>query len=258
MDTLIFTDKVSLGCAAAERAANRINAAIAARGEARVIFASAASQFEFIEALIARDDIDWSKVCGFHLDEYVGLPADHPASFRRFLRERLIDKLPCAPKAFTFVGGDAPDTAAECARLEAALREAPIDVACIGIGENGHIAFNDPPADFGTKAAYAVVALDEVCRRQQVGEGWYPKLAAVPTHAFSMTVPQIMASKAIVCVVPDERKAEAVAAALEGPVTNLCPSSILRLHSDCALYIDTPAASRLSYLGMMGAASMAQ
>jgi len=254
MDTLIFTDKVSLGRAAAARAANRINAAIAARGEARVIFASAASQFEFIEALLARDDIDWSKVCGFHLDEYVGLPADHPASFRRFLRERLLAKLPCPPKSFTFVGGDAPDTAAECARLEAALREAPIDVACIGIGENGHIAFNDPPADFGTKAAYAVVALDEVCRRQQVGEGWYPSLDAVPTHAYSMTVPQIMASKAIVCVVPDERKAQAVAAALEGPVTNLCPSSVLRLHPDCALFIDTPAASRLHHRGMMGAA----
>ena len=253
MDTLIFSDKLSLGRSAAERAAARINAAIAARGEARVIFASAASQFEFIEALIARDDIDWSKVCGFHLDEYVGLPADHPASFRRFLRERLLAKLPSPPKSFTFVGGDAPDTAAECARLEAALREAPIDLACIGIGENGHIAFNDPPADFDTKAAYAVVALDEVCRRQQVGEGWYPNLDAVPTHAYSMTVPQIMASKAIVCVVPDERKAQAVATALEGPVTNLCPSSILRLHPDCTLYIDTPAASRLRYPGMMGA-----
>ena len=253
MDTLIYTDKVSLGCAAAARAANRINAAIAERGEARVIFASAASQFEFIEALIARPDIDWSKVCGFHLDEYVGLPAGHPASFRRFLRERLLAKLPCAPKSFTFVGGDAPDTAAECARLEAALRAAPVDLACIGIGENGHIAFNDPPADFETKSAYAVVALDEVCRRQQVGEGWYPDLDAVPTHAYSMTVPQIMAAKAIVCVVPDARKAKAVVAALEGPVTNLCPSSVLRLHPDCALYLDTPAASQLSYLGMMGA-----
>ena len=247
MDTLIFQDKVSLGRAAAERAAAHIRSAIAEHGEARVIFASAASQFEFIEALIARPDIDWSKVCGFHLDEYVGLPADNPASFRRFLRERLLAKLPCPPKSFTFVGGDAPDTAAECARLEAALRAAPIDLSCIGIGENGHIAFNDPPADFETKAAYAVVALDEVCRRQQVGEGWYPNLDAVPTHAYSMTVPQIMASKAIVCVVPDERKARAVAAALEGPITNMCPSSILRAHPDCALYIDTPAASLLRF-----------
>ena len=245
MDTLIYSDKVSLGRAAAARAAARINAAIAARGEARVIFASAASQFEFIEALIARDDIDWSKVCGFHLDEYVGLTADHPASFRRFLRERLLAKLPCAPKAFTFVGGDAPDTAAECARLEAALRAAPIDLACIGIGENGHIAFNDPPADFDTKAAYAVVALDEVCRRQQVGEGWYPNLDAVPTHAFSMTVPQIMAARTIIVVVPDDRKAKAVSMAVDGPLTNMCPSSILRTHPRCMLFLDKPAAALL-------------
>ena len=245
MKIIVSPDKKSLGEAAAADAAARICAAIAARGEARVIFASAASQFEFLEALLAHAEIDWSKVHGFHLDEYVGLPADHPASFRRFLRERLLAKLPCAPKAFTFVGGDAPDPAAECARLEAAVREAPVDLACIGIGENGHIAFNDPPADFETKAAYAVVALDEVCRRQQVGEGWYPSLDAVPTHAYSMTVPQILAARAIVCVVPDARKADAVAAAVDGPLTPRCPSSILRTHPDCALYLDPPAAANI-------------
>ena len=245
MDVIIECNKDQMGSRAADDAARRICAAIAERGEARVIFASAASQFEFIESLVAHKEIDWSKVRGFHLDEYVGLPDDHPASFRRFLRERLLAKLPCPMKSFTFVCGDAPDTAAECGRLEKEIRERPIDLACIGIGENGHIAFNDPPADFDTKAAYAVVALDDVCRRQQVGEGWYPDLDHVPTHAFSMTVPQIMASKSIVVIVPDSRKADAVAAAVEGPITNMCPSSILRKHADCTLYLDEPAAAKL-------------
>lgn len=241
----ISDNKNEMGSRAADQAAAIICAAIAERNEARVIFASAASQFEFIEALLAHAEIDWSKVCGFHLDEYVGLAADHPASFRRFLKERLLAKLPCPVKRFTFVGGDAPDTAAECARLEAAIREKPVDLACIGIGENGHIAFNDPPADFETDAAYAVVALDEVCRRQQVGEGWYPNLDSVPTHAFSMTVPQILAAREIVVVVPDDRKAKAVSMAVDGPLTNMCPSSILRTHPRCTLFLDKPAASLL-------------
>ena len=241
----ITDSKIEMGQHAANMAAEKICSAIAERGEARVIFASAASQFEFIEALIAHKEIDWSKVCGFHLDEYVGLSADHPASFRRFLKERLLAKLPCPVKSFTFVCGDAPDTAAECARLEAAIREKPVDLACIGIGENGHIAFNDPPADFETDAAYAVVALDEVCRMQQVGEGWYPNLDAVPTHAFSMTVPQILAADTIVVIVPDDRKAKAVSMAVDGPITNMCPSSILRTHPRCTLFLDKPAASLL-------------
>ena len=241
----ITDSKIEMGQHAANMAADKICSAIAERGEARVIFASAASQFEFIEALIAHKEIDWSKVCGFHLDEYVGLAADHPASFRRFLKERLLAKLPCPVKSFTFVGGDAPDTTAECARLEAAIREKPVDLACIGIGENGHIAFNDPPADFETDAAYAVVALDEVCRMQQVGEGWYPNLDAVPTHAFSMTVPQILAADTIVVIVPDDRKAKAVSMAVDGPITNMCPSSILRTHPRCTLFLDKPAASLL-------------
>jgi len=245
MKISIAETKEKMGSLAADAAAAKIREAIDARGEARVIFASAASQFEFIEALLAHEEIDWTKVCGFHLDEYVGLAADHPASFRRFLKERLLAKLPHPVKSFTFVGGDAPDPAAECARLKAAVREKPIDLACIGIGENGHIAFNDPPADFETKAAYSVVALDEVCRRQQVGEGWYPDLDHVPTHAFSMTVPQIMAAKSIVVIVPDSRKADAVAAAVEGPLTNMCPSSILRNHPDCTMFLDPPAASKL-------------
>lgn len=239
-------DKNDMGRIAADEAAAKICAAIKANGEARVIFASAASQFEFIEALLTHKEIDWSKVCGFHLDEYVGLSADHPASFRRFLRERLLAKLPCQVKSFTFVGGDAPDTAAECARLETAIREKPVDLACIGIGENGHIAFNDPPADFETKSAYAVVALDEVCRRQQVGEGWYPDLDHVPTHAFSMTVPQILATKSIVVIVPDDRKAEAVRRTVKDDISPMVPATALRNHPDCTLYLDPPAASKIA------------
>jgi glucosamine-6-phosphate deaminase len=185
-------------------------------------------------------------VCGFHLDEYVGITADHPASFRRYFKERLLAKLPCPIKSFTFVGGDAPDTAAECVRLEAAIREKPVDLACIGIGENGHIAFNDPPADFETKAAYAVVALDEVCGLQQVGEGWYPNLDAVPTHAFSMTIKQIMWSKCIVCTCPDARKADAVVGAVQGPVTNTLPSSIMQMHPDCGMFLDPASAAKLA------------
>ena len=245
MNITVGGDKVEMAKAAAEFAAVRIRAAIAANGEARVIFASAASQLEFVDEMLGRTDIDWSKVCGFHLDEYVGLPETHGASFRRFLRERLLAKLPCAVKSFTFVRGDAADTAGELARLEAAVRERPIDLACIGIGENGHIAFNDPPADFEAKTAYCIVRLDRVCRMQQVGEGWYPDLDAVPTHAFSMTVPQIMAAKSIAVIVPDERKAKAVAVAVDGPLTNMCPSSILRNHPDCTLFLDPPAASLL-------------
>jgi len=246
MKITVAETKERMGSLAAEAAAAKIVAAIAERGEARVIFASAASQFEFLEALVAHGGIDWSKVHGFHLDEYVGLKADHPASFRRFLRERLLAKLPCPMKDFTFVGGDAPDTTAECARLEAAVRERPIDLACIGIGENGHIAFNDPPADFDSNRAYKVVPLDEKCRMQQVGEGWFPDLAAVPTHAFSMTVKQIMWSKAIVCTCPDARKAEAVKNCLEGKVSNMVPGTILQMHPDCQVFIDPPAAALLS------------
>ena len=245
MKIIIGKDKNDMGRLAADDAAAKICAAIAANGEARVIFASAASQFEFIEALLTHKEIDWSKVCGFHLDEYVGLKADHPASFRRFLKERLLAKLPCAVKSFTFVGGDAPDTAAECARLETALREKPIDLACIGIGENGHIAFNDPPADFGTKAAYAVVKLDEVCRAAGRRRLVSANLDAVPTHAFSMTVPQILATKSIVVIVPDDRKAEAVKHTVEDAVSPMVPATALKNHADCALYLDPPAASLL-------------
>jgi glucosamine-6-phosphate deaminase len=229
---------------AAAAAAGKIREAIAARGEARIIVATGASQFEFLAALVAEPGIDWSKVTGFHLDEYLGLSVTHKASFRGYMRERLVSKTPQPMKAFVEVNGEAEDVGAELARLESLVRESPVDVACIGIGENGHIAFNDPPADFDAKAAYAVVDLDKKCRMQQVGEGWFASLDDVPRQAFSMTVPQIMSARAIVCTVPDSRKADAVAGAVDGPPTNMCPASVLRRPPDCTMFLDPPAAAK--------------
>lgn len=206
--------------------------------------ASAASQFEVVEALSRSADLPWEMVTLFHLDEYIGLPDTHPASFSKFLRDRFIAKLPGGLRAFHAIEGE-NDPAAECERIGMLLAEAPPDVAFIGIGENGHIAFNDPPADFETEAPYLVVELDEICRLQQVGEGWYPDLDAVPTHAMSMSVQQILKAGRIVCTVPDDRKAEAVQKSVEGEVTNMVPASILQTHADCGLYLDEPAASLL-------------
>ena len=246
MNIYIGKDKQDMARHAAAAAADKIRRAIAEKGEARIIVATGASQFEFLAALVAEPGIDWTKVTGFHLDEYVGLPVSHKASFRGYMRERFVSKTPQPMKVFNEVDGEAADPAAECERLKKLVRAAPIDVACIGFGENGHIAFNDPPADFDTNEAYKVVPLDEKCRMQQVGEGWFPDLAAVPTHAFSMTVKQIMWSKAIVCTCPDARKADAVKGCIEGPVTNTCPGSILQMHPDCSFFFDPPAAAKLT------------
>ena len=239
-------DKYDMAQKAADTAADKIRKAIAERGEARIIVATGASQFEFLEALVKEPGIDWTKVTGFHLDEYVGLPVTHKASFRGYMRERLVSKTPQPMKAFNEVNGEAPDVAVECERLKRLVREAPIDVACVGIGENGHLAFNDPPADFDTNEAYKVVPLDDKCRMQQVGEGWFATKDDVPTHAFSMTIKQIMWSKCIVCTCPDSRKADAVAGAVQGPVTNMLPSSILQMHPDCWMFLDPASAAKLS------------
>lgn len=241
----IFADKVSMGKAAAACGANYIRRAIAAKGSANIIVATAASQFELQDALLAEKGIDWSQVRIFHLDEYIGLPAEHPASFRKNLRALLIDKLPCPPAAFYPVDGNAPDLGKVVADLAEALRTFPTDVAFIGIGENGHIAFNDPPADFETEEAFLTIQLDEVCRRQQLGEGWFPSLDDVPRTALSMSVRQIMKSAAIINTVPDLRKAQAVKNALEGPLSNLCPASILNTHPDCYTFLDQDSASLL-------------
>ena len=239
----IYDSKDEMGSAAASRAACVLTDAIAARGEANLILATGASQFEMLSSLVTQD-VDWSRVTAFHLDEYIGLPVSHPASFRRYLQERFVDKVP-ALRAFHAIDGENPDPQVECRRVGALIRALTIDVACIGIGENGHLAFNDPPADFETDEPYIVVNLDEACRRQQLGEGWFPTLAAVPQQAISMSIRQIMKSRAVVCTVPDARKAVAVQKAVEGPVTNELPSSILQEHSDCDLYLDGPAASLL-------------
>ena len=243
MNVHIFATKKEMGAAAAQRTAEYLNAAIVERAAANLILATGASQFEMLESLVTQD-VDWSRVAVFHLDEYIGLPERHPASFRKYLKERFADRLPCL-RAFHYVDGEAVDPVAECARLGDLIAAHPIDVACIGIGENGHLAFNDPPADFETEAAYIVVTLDGACRRQQLGEGWFPTIEDVPTQAISMSIRQMMKSAAIVCTVPDARKAVAVQKAVEGPVTNLHPSSILQQHSHCDLFLDELAAALL-------------
>ncbi len=242
MDVRLFPDKPAMGRAAGGHAAALLRQAIRERGRAHIIVATGASQFEVLSALAAAPDLYWPRVTVFHLDEYVGMPATHPASFRGYLWDRFHSRLPLPVRAFHYL--DAEDNAAaECRRAGDFLRACPIDVACVGIGENGHLAFNDPPADFETDQPYIQVALDEACRRQQLGEGWFKTLDDVPRSAISMSIRQIMASRAIVCSVPERRKAEAVRNALEGPVTNRVPASILRQHPACAFFLDEAAAS---------------
>ncbi|HPD45939.1 MAG TPA: glucosamine-6-phosphate deaminase [Anaerohalosphaeraceae bacterium] len=244
MERFVFGTKEQMGAAAAEKGADEIRIAIAERGRANIILATGASQFEMLRHLVAARGIDWGKVVMFHLDEYIGLDAEHPASFRKYLRERFVEKVP-ALAAVHYVNGDADDPEAECERLGKLIRGCTIDVAMVGIGENGHLAFNDPPADFETEAPYIVVDLDEKCRRQQLGEGWFATLEDVPRQAISMSIRQIMKSRCIVVTVPDQRKAAAVAAALDGPISNMCPASILQKHPDCLVYMDKAAASLL-------------
>jgi glucosamine-6-phosphate deaminase len=238
-------DKSAVGQAAALLGGDAIAAAIATGGHANIVLATGVSQFAVLACLVRRGDIDWSRVVAFHLDEYVGLPDSHPASFRRYLRERFTSLLP-ALGAFHAIAGDAADLAGEVERLGALIARHPIDLAFAGIGENGHLAFNDPPADFAAAEAFRVVTLDERCRRQQLGEGWFATLDEVPRQAVSMTVPQIMASARVVLAVPDARKAEAVRGTLEGPVSPLVPASILRRHPACDLFLDGESAALLA------------
>jgi glucosamine-6-phosphate deaminase len=219
--------------------------AIAEKGYANMILATGASQFTMIEQL-QMQDIDWKKITVFHLDEYKGISVAHPASFRKYLKDRILDKV--QPKAIHYLNGDASDVEAEALRYEGILKDHHIDIACIGIGENGHIAFNDPPvADFNDSRLVKVVELDDACRKQQLGEGWFPTFDDVPTHALTQTIPAIMRCKAISCVVPDERKSEAVYNALNGEISTACPASILRTHPKTILYLDAEAASKLVY-----------
>ncbi len=244
IDIRIVPDKATLGVNAATLGAQAIREAQRRFGHANIIVATGASQFELLQNLVTAEGIDWAKVTAFHLDEYVGLTEEHPASFRRYLRLRFMGPLGNVP-AFVPVNGEG-DPEAEATRLNGLITGKRIDVCFAGIGENCHIAFNDPPADFETEAPYIVVTLDEGCRRQQFGEGWFPTLADVPERAISMSVRQILKSELIVLSVSDERKAQATRDALEGPVSNLHPASILQTHDNTVLFIDPPAASLLT------------
>jgi glucosamine-6-phosphate deaminase len=239
----VFDDKVLLGNAAAAQAASAIRLAIAEQGRARVVAASAASQFEFLEALIATAGIDWEKVELFHLDEYISLPMAHPASFCKFLQERLIAKT--GIRNYHLLDGS-QEPAEVIRSVGNAIAASPVDVAFLGIGENGHIAFNDPPADFETEEPYITVALDHACRMQQVAEGWFENLDAVPKRAISMSVRQVLKAKEILAVVPGPRKAQAIKACFDGPISPMAPSSILRNHANATVYLDRQSSALLT------------
>ncbi|UCD81820.1 MAG: glucosamine-6-phosphate deaminase [Desulfobacterales bacterium] len=243
MQIQVFQTKAECGVAAAEKAAELLRNAIAMKGRASFITATGASQFDFLEALTKQDGIDWAKTTMYHLDEYIGFSDDHPASFRRYLKERLVEKV--RPATVHFIRGEAQDSEAECRRLNEIISQDRIDVAFVGIGENGHLAFNDPPADFDTENPFIIVALDEACRRQQLGEGWFASLEEVPKSAISMSIKQIMKSEAIICTVPDERKSQAVKDCFEGEVSPMHPASILSDHANAFIYLDKAAASLL-------------
>lgn len=237
-----YDDRVTMSRAAARHAAHVVRAAAAEHGVARIVAATGASQFDFLAALTADPDVPWRDVEMFHLDEYVGLPIDHPASFRRYLLDRLIGPAGIARYHLLDAEHDAAGTAA---RVGARLAERAPDVAFAGIGENGHLAFNDPPADFETDDPYIIVTLDDACRRQQVGEGWFASLADVPSQAISMSIRQILKAREIVAVVPDARKAPAVAMCLDGEIGPMAPASILRTHPNVTLYLDAGSAALL-------------
>jgi glucosamine-6-phosphate deaminase len=242
MKVRTYVDRSTMSRAAAQQAARTLRDAIRGRGDARIIAATGTSQFEFLDGLTRAPDIDWARVEMFHLDEYVGLPIEHPASFRRYLRERLIDRT--GLRRFHLLDAE-HDAAATVARVGREIARAPIDVAFVGIGENGHLAFNDPPADFATEQPYLIVTLDAVCRQQQVGEGWFATLGDVPVQAISMSVRQIMKSREIICIVPDARKAAAVKACLDGAVSPMAPASILQRHANTTIYLDRESAALL-------------
>jgi glucosamine-6-phosphate deaminase len=239
----IYPDKPALGQAAAEWVTELLDKAVSKGGHANLILATGASQFEFLAAF-KKMTVAWDRITVFHLDEYKGMSITHPASFRKYLQERILDEV--KPKQVYLLNGDSKDLDAELVNYERLLAESEIDVACIGIGENGHIAFNDPAvADFKDPRLVKVVDLDEACRKQQLGEGWFPTLADVPIQALSLTIPAIMRCRAISCVVPDQRKANAVRNAVYGPLSTACPASILRTHANTVLFLDQDSAGGL-------------
>ena len=243
MTVKTYVDRQTMSRAAARHAERAVRGAIDRRGGARIVAATGASQLDFLAALTAMADLDWRRVEMFHLDEYVGLPMSHPASFRTYLLERLI--APTGIRHYHLIDGEG-DAAGAAERVGRELAATTVDVTFAGIGENGHLAFNDPPADFTTDAPYLLVRLDDACRRQQVGEGWFTSLDEVPTQAISMSVRQILKSHEIICVVPDRRKADAVRRCIEGDISPMAPASILRTHANATVYLDADSASLLT------------
>jgi glucosamine-6-phosphate deaminase len=239
----VFDDRNQLGRAAAEQAADAVRRATNERGRARIIAATAASQLEFLDSLTKAANIDWTKVEVFHLDEYIGLPVTHPGSFRKMLLDQLVRKTGITK--YHLLDGDTADPSEVVRREGKELSSAPIDIAFLGIGENGHIAFNDPPADFETEEPYIIVTLDDACRRQQVGEAWFADISQVPKQAISMSARQILKAREILAVVPDVRKAQAVKACFEGDISPMAPASILRTHPNATVYLDKSSSSLL-------------
>jgi glucosamine-6-phosphate deaminase len=241
----VYQDKVMMGQAAAEVASGVLRNSIRERGSARIVVGTGPSQQELIANLVAAPDLDWSSIEVFHMDEYVGISADHPASFRRWLRDHVVDRVPV--KAAWYMDGDALDTEGECRRYAGLLQSAPIDITFIGFGENGHIAFNDPHvADFQDPLTVKRVRLDDRCRMQQVGEGHFATMDAVPPEAITITCPGLMRCRTLFAFVPDRRKAEAARCALEGPLTEKCPASLTLTHSDARVFLDVESASLLT------------
>jgi len=243
MDINVSEDALALGKLSGQKAGVLIRASLEDNGAAVIILATGTSQFNTLAQLVIEPGIDWRKVTMFHLDEYMGVPDTHPASFRKYLKERFVSKVPIGK--YYLIDGEG-DGETECARLSDLISQNPVDVALVGIGENGHLAFNDPPADFETNTPYIVVDLDQMCRQQQLGEGWFKSLEEVPRQAISMSIRQIMKSKNIICSVPDERKANAVRNSLEEDVSNMFPASILQQHPQCFLFLDRQSASKIS------------
>jgi glucosamine-6-phosphate deaminase len=240
MDIHIFPDPATLGNKAGSDAAFEIREVLASKDQAAIIIATGSSQFKTLETLISSQDIDWSRVILFHLDEYIGLPESHAASFRKYIRARFLHHLPGLTQYYLIDGEK--NIQEELNRLNQIIQNHPIDLALVGIGENGHLAFNDPPANFETKEPYIVVNLDNACRQQQVNEGWFATIQNVPAQAISMSIHQILLSRKIICSVPDARKAVAVRNTVQEPISPFYPATALRLHTNCSLYLDAASA----------------
>ena len=246
----VYDSAEDLAVSAASEAQKFLRAAIAIKGRAAAIIATGNSQLLFLEKLTALSGIDWSLVTLFHMDEYLGIAEDHKASFRRYIRENVVEKI--HPRAVHYIRGDSVEPIKECLRYEALVTTTGIDMICMGIGENGHIAFNDPPvADFKDEEGVKIVKLDEACRAQQVGEGHFPSIDAVPQYALTLTIPILVNADKILCIVPDRRKADAVAATVHGPVGKECPASVLRRQKQATLFLDQESSSGLN-LGSLG------